>query len=73
MKVYTTKTCAYCPMVKKYLTSKGVEFTEIDVEDNPDIRQELFNKTGAMSVPITEKDGQYVIGWNPSELAKLIG
>lgn len=73
MTVYTTNSCAYCVMVKKYLTAKNVQFTEVNLEDNPEKRQELFERTGAMTVPITEKDGQYVIGWNPSQLAKLIG
>lgn len=73
MTVYTTNSCAYCVMVKKYLTAKNVQFTEVNLEDNPEKRQELFERTGAMTVPITEKDGQYVIGWSPSELAKLIG
>lgn len=59
-------------MVKKYLTAKNVQFTEVNLEDNPEKRQELFERTGAMTVPITEKDGQYVIGWNPSQLATLI-
>lgn len=31
--VYTTKTCAYCPMVKRYLTLKGIEFEAVDLTD----------------------------------------
>lgn len=72
MIVYTTNSCAYCVMVKKYLTSKNVAFTEVNLEENPDKRQYLFEQTGAMTVPIVEKDGQYVVGWVPGELAKLI-
>lgn len=70
--VYTTKTCAYCAMVKKYLTSKGILFDIVDLDDNPAKRQELIEKTGAMTVPITERDGKYVIGFNLPQLAQLI-
>ena len=72
MKVYTTKTCAYCHMVKTYLTKKGIPFETIDLEENPALRQELFEKTGAMTVPITENNGKYVIGWNLGQLNAII-
>lgn len=70
--VFTTKTCAYCGMVKKFLESKGIKFETIDLDDNPGYRQALYEETGAMTVPITEKDGKYVIGWNPAKLKELI-
>jgi glutaredoxin 3 len=70
--VYTTPTCAYCPMVKKYLTSKGVEFNTVDLEADTEQRKRLFELTGAMTVPITTDGTQYIIGWKPAELATLI-
>lgn len=72
MKVYTTKTCAYCGMVKKYLDMKGIKYETIDLDDNPAMRQELLEKTGAMTVPITENNGKFVIGWNPGQLSAII-
>jgi glutaredoxin len=72
MKVYTTKTCAYCSMVKKFLTGRGVEFETIELDDKPELRQQLLELTGAMTVPITENNGRYVIGWNPGQLASII-
>ena len=74
--VFTTKTCAYCQMVKQYLTLKGKEFNVVDLGDNPEQHQELIEKTGAMTVPIVrvEKDGleQFVVGFNRARLAEVI-
>ena len=70
--VYTTKTCSYCVMLKKYLTMKKVEFQSVDVTDDAEKRQELFDKTGLMSVPVTQKEDQFVVGFQPALLAKLI-
>lgn len=70
--IFTTSTCAYCQMVKKYLTSKGKEYKVVDLDETPEKRQELFELTGAMTVPITQIDDEYVIGWNVSKLASLI-
>lgn len=69
--VYTTKTCAYCAMVKKFLTGRGREFATVDITDEPEIRQRLYRDTGAMTVPITESNGKYIVGWKPAELGKL--
>lgn len=70
--VFTTSTCAYCQMVKQYLTSKGKEFTVVNLDDDPKTREELKEKTGAQTVPITQIDDQYIIGWNPAKLGALI-
>lgn len=70
--VFTTKTCAYCKMVKQYLTLKGKEFQEVDLHDNPEKHQELINKTGAMTVPIVQIDDQFIVGWNRQRMAELV-
>lgn len=70
--VYTTPTCAYCGMVKKYLTSKGKEYDIVDLDEQPDARQSLFEATGAITVPIIQVNDQYIIGWQPGQLAAAI-
>jgi glutaredoxin 3 len=70
--VYTTKTCAYCTMVKKYLTLKKVEYQEVDVSEDNTIRDKLHNMTGMTSVPVVTKEDKFVVGWNPVGLATLI-
>lgn len=70
--VFTTNTCAYCKMVKQYLTLKGKEFTTVNLDENPEKRQELFEKTGAMTVPITQVGDDFIIGWNRQRLAEMV-
>lgn len=70
--VFTTKTCAYCKMVKQYLTLKGKEFEEVDLSTNPDKHQELINKTGAMTVPIVQIGEEFIVGWNRQRMAELV-
>lgn len=69
--VFTTSTCAYCQMVKKFLTMKGKEYQVVNLDNEPEKRQELIEKTGAMTVPVTQVDDDYIIGWNPAKLAAL--
>lgn len=70
--VYTTKTCAYCPMVKTYLKNKNVAYKEVDVTDDMATRQELMNKTGMQTVPVTTNGSDFVVGWNAGALAKML-
>jgi glutaredoxin 3 len=70
--VYTTTTCAYCAMVKKYLTAKGHAFTSVNLDDDPELRQKLVYQTGAMTVPITRINEKFIIGWKPMELAAAL-
>jgi len=70
--VFTTSTCAYCKLVKQFLTIKGKEFEVVNLEDNPEVRQELFEKTGALTVPITQVGDQFVIGFNRQRLAEVL-
>lgn len=72
-KIFTTKTCAYCSSVKKYLDMKGEVYEVIDLDDMPtELRQELYNKTGAMTVPITQIGEKYIIGPNYGQLAEAL-
>lgn len=70
--VFSTTTCAYCNMVKQFLTNKGKDYNEVNLEDNPEKRQELFEKTGAMTVPITQIGEDFIIGWNPGKLSESL-
>jgi len=70
--VYSTPICAYCKQVKQYLDKKGRAYTEVDLEQHPDKRQELYEATGAMTVPITEVDGEFVVGYNLGKLSSLL-
>lgn len=71
--VYTTDTCAYCPMVKQYLKHKNVEFVEVNVSNDQETRSKLFNATGMLTVPVVSNGTDYVVGYNPANLSKLIG
>lgn len=69
--VYTTESCAFCPMVKKYLKMKNLEFKEINVTNDQETRGELFKATGFMTVPVVTDGSDFVVGWNPSLLSKF--
>ncbi|MDQ3094076.1 MAG: glutaredoxin family protein [bacterium] len=75
--VFTTSTCAYCVMVKRYLDSKGVAYETVNLEEQPHRQAEIFAKSGAMTVPVTlvEKEDlteEVIVGFNLSKLAPAL-
>jgi glutaredoxin 3 len=49
--IYTTPYCGFCIAAKRLLNKKGIEFNEIDVSHNPELRQERMQKSGLHTVP----------------------
>lgn len=75
--IFTTNTCGYCVMVKKWLGSKGHTYHEVNLDENPDRQAEALALSGALTVPVTvvtkEDDSQEVIvGFNLAQLAPAV-
>src|SRR5262245_1489140 len=49
--VYSTGHCPYCIRAKQLLDSKGVHYTEIRIDNQPDKREEMTLKSGKQTVP----------------------
>ena len=49
--MYTTAICPYCVNAKKLLAQKGVDVEEIRVDQNPQLRNEMMQKSGQRTVP----------------------
>ena len=67
--VYTTLFCPYCTAAKSLLAKKGVPFEEIDATGNPDLRQDIMERSGQHTVPQIFIGEQSVGGF--SELNEL--
>lgn len=49
--MYSTPWCPYCIRARHLLKSKGVDFNDIDVSGNPELRQQLQVRSGSHTVP----------------------
>ena len=49
--VYTTEPCGFCRQAKALLTSRGVEYEEINLARSPEGREALVARTGQMTFP----------------------
>ncbi|MGZ8226210.1 MAG: glutaredoxin 3 [Methylococcaceae bacterium] len=49
--IYTTTICPYCVMAKRLLDKKGALYTEINVDSQAGLREEMMQKTKRRTVP----------------------
>ncbi len=67
--MYTKSWCGYCAAAKRLLKKKGAEFTDIDVDSDRDLLQEMIDRSGGRTVPQIFINGQSVGGY--TDLAAL--
>lgn len=51
VEVYLTQWCPYCQRARALLRSRGVQATEIDIEAEPQRREEMITRSGRRTVP----------------------
>jgi glutaredoxin 3 len=75
--IFTTNTCAYCGMVKRFLDMKGMSYDVVNLDEYPERQAEAMEVSGALTVPITvvtkqDDSKEVVIGYNLSRLAPAV-
>jgi glutaredoxin 3 len=69
VRVYSTRWCAYCVRAKALLDTRGFEYEEVSLDDDPAFRQKLFDLTGGWTVPQILIDDEPIGGY--TELWRL--
>lgn len=73
--VYSQNSCASCQMVKKWLTMKKVDYTEVNLDDQPEQRDHVMKISGSATVPVVliedDATGEKTVsvGYKPAQLA----
>lgn len=72
VKVYSTNSCPWCVKAKNYLSSKGVNFEDLNVQENMEAREEMVSKSKQMGVPVLDIDGTIIVGFDKPEIDKAL-
>jgi len=63
VEIYTTMFCPYCARARALLERKGIDYTEIDIIEQPRRRDEMIQRAGGRtSVPQIFIDGEHIGG-----------
>jgi glutaredoxin 3 len=75
--IYSTISCQYCLLAKRYLEQNNIPFTEVDVTFDEAKQAELVAKAGENRTPvfIIERDGREEVlsGFDKGKLDELLG
>jgi len=58
--------------VKKFLSEKGIPFKEVDLTVETEEQQTVVEATGALVVPQTNVNGNWVVGFDPEQIMSYI-
>ena len=73
VKIYRTSYCPYCDMAERLFSEMGVDFEEIDVTHDDEVRKELQERTGMRTVPQIFIDDEAVGGFDDVRALKSSG
>jgi len=71
--IYSTPTCHFCHLAKDFFKANNVAYTEHNVASDLKKRKEMMEISGQMGVPVIVVDDTFTIGFNKTELAKMVG
>lgn len=72
IKVYTTPSCHWCHTLKDFLKDHNIEYTEVDVSRDQTAAQEMIERSGQMGVPVSEINGEMVVGFDQERISELL-
>ena len=71
--VFSTPTCTYCNMAKKYFREKGVKFKDVDVSRDMAAARDMVRRSGQQGVPVIDIGGKIVVGFDRPKIEKYLG
>ncbi len=70
--IYSTTTCPFCKMAKKYFEEKGLAYENFDVATDQNARAVMVEKSSQMGVPVIDIDGKIVVGFDRPQIELLL-
>jgi glutaredoxin-like YruB-family protein len=72
IKIYSTPYCSICEALKSWLKENNKEFESIDVSENEEARNEMISKSNQMTVPVSDVNGEIIVGFDLNKFKELI-
>ncbi len=69
--IYTTPSCHWCRVAKRYFAEHHVQFREIDVMTDKRGLRDMLVMTGQRGVPVIRVGERALVGWDAREFERL--
>ena len=71
--VFSTPTCSFCNMAKKYFREKGIRYKDVDVSRDQAAARDMVRRSGQSGVPVIDIGGKIIVGFDRPKINKLLG
>jgi glutaredoxin len=65
--LYATDWCGYCKQTRRFLDSKGIPYTEFDIEKSAEGRK-AYEALGGRGIPLIDVNGTLIRGFSEDEI-----
>ena len=73
IEIFTKDYCGYCRRAKELLETRNLDYDEIDITHDPELAEEVVERTGRKTVPQIFIEGQAVGGYDDLVALDLSG
>jgi glutaredoxin-like YruB-family protein len=70
--IFTTPTCRYCNIAKRYFREKRIRFTDVDVSRDQRAAMDMQRRTGQQGVPVIMIANRPIVGFDKSKINKML-
>jgi glutaredoxin-like YruB-family protein len=70
--IFSTPTCSFCNMAKKYFREKNIKFRDVDVSRDPAAARDMVRRSGQQGVPVIDIAGKIVVGFDRPKIDKYL-
>lgn len=71
--VFSTPTCTYCTLAKRYFREQGIRFRDVDVSKDPAAARDMVRRSGQQGVPVIDIGGKIIVGFDRPKIDQLLG
>ena len=68
IKVYSTPSCPWCKKTREWMKGKKIKFTDIDITEEDEDREEMIEKSGQLAVPVIDVNGEIIVGFDTKKI-----
>lgn len=70
--IFTTPTCSYCNIAKRYFREKSIRFTNVDVSRDQKAAADMQRRTGQTGVPVIMIKNSTIVGFDKPKINRML-
>ncbi len=71
--MFSTPTCSYCTLAKRYFREKDIRFRDVDVSKDQRAAADMQRRTGQSGVPVILINNRPIVGFDKNRINQMLG